>query len=162
MRPIWYVMLGVVASFVLLCLWHLRFGSEVTPTEQVTITIDTLTYNRIEPSSVTEPTHTDSLPIYHFADSTDGRWSAEVAGRDVELRSLVLLDKSENRHTVSHSAPRWEVVAKGGVSGASSWVGLGVEHNIGRVKLSLGAGYDPLVRTPHLEGSVGISLWREY
>lgn len=162
MRPIWYVMLGVVVSFALLCLWHRRFGGEATKTEQVTITIDTLTYNKIEPTSVSEPSHIDSLPIYHFADSTNGRWSAEVAGRDVELRKLVLLERSENHHTMSHSAPRWEVVAKGGFSGASSWVGLGVEHNVGRMKLSLGAGYDPLMQTPRLEGSVGISLWREY
>lgn len=162
MREIWYAMLGVALSFLLIYLWHRHRVQAPILEEEVVEVVDTLIYNSVEPISVTPPSDLDSLPIYHFSDTVDGRWSAEVAGHGVELRSLVLRESYESRRTTSYSAPAWEVTARGGLSPYSSWVGLGVERNIGRLQLSLGAGYDPFRSAPHVEGSVGFVLWREY
>ncbi len=162
MRPLWYVVLGVAICFLAILLWHHHRGRDVTSVkEMVEVRFDTLSYFDYLPSSVTHFDDPDSLSIYLFCDSVDGMWSAEVAGRDVELRSLVLREKIESRHTIDYLSPSWEVVMQGGFSGTTSWVGVGVERNVGRLKLSVGAGYDPFNRTPHVEGRVGVVLWRE-
>ncbi len=146
----------------LLLLWHSFNSRALPPTEQVVVRVDTLIYNGIPHDSISSPSTCDSLPIYHFSDSVDGVWSAQVAGHDVELRSLVLRQSYESRYSKNNTPPKWEVTVCGGVSPTSTWGGVGVERNIGRVKLSLGAGYDPFNRTPYVEGGVGLILWREY
>ncbi|MFI3248891.1 MAG: hypothetical protein R3Y39_07180 [Rikenellaceae bacterium] len=54
------------------------------------------------------------------------------------------------------------MTARGGFSDLSGWIGIGVDRNVGRLKMSLGAGYDPINQSSHVEGSVGLVLWREY
>lgn len=162
MRYVWFVVLGVVTSIGLYYLWHRHYPDTAVVTDEVRITIDTLVYNDIAPDSITPPSIFDSLPIYHFSDSVGGVWHAEVAGRDVELRSLVLRERYESRQSRHYTSPKWEVTARGAISPTSNWVGVGVERNVGRLKLSLGAGYAPLDRTPYVEGSVGFVLWREW
>lgn len=162
MRSIWYVVLGVVLSVVLAYLWHRHTSRVRVPMEEVVVTIDTLLYSSVPPDSITTPTSCDSLPLYHFSDTVDGRWSAQVAGCDVELRSLVLRDSYESRRITTYSPPTWEVTARGGFSDLSGWIGIGVDRNVGRLKMSLGAGYDPINQSSHVEGSVGLVLWREY
>lgn len=158
MKPIGWVVLGVVIAIVMTIRWHHNIAKKAdSEPSEVEVTFDTLTYNNYVPSFITRFEDPDSLPIYHFCDSIDGTWSADVAGHDVELRSLVLRERIESRI----AAPSWEVMMQGGFSGSTSWVGVGVERNLGRVKLSVGAGYDPFNRAPHLEGRVGVVLWRE-
>ncbi len=164
MKPIWYVVLGVALSFGALYLWHRYRAPSNKASEVVEISIDTLIYRGVLPDSISSlpTTKGDSLDIYHFSDSIDGRWSAEIAGHNVELRSLVLRESYESRTTTLNTPPSWEVSAVGCISPYSRWVGVGVERNIGRFKLSLGAGYDPVGGAPHVEGSIGVVLWREY
>lgn len=152
MRDVGYAVLGCLLSFLLIFLWHRH---RVINSSDGEILGDTLIYNSVEPDSITAPSAIDSLPLYHFSDSVDGRWSADVVGRDVELRSLVLRDSYRVK------PPSWEVALRGEVSPYGSWVGVGVERNVGRLRLSLGGGYDPFRSTPYVEAGVGVVLWRE-
>ncbi|MFI3289503.1 MAG: hypothetical protein SNH55_03825 [Rikenellaceae bacterium] len=161
-RTVLYVAIGVIVGFALIYTLHRLYNRPTQPLDEIVVRVDTLIYRDIAPDSISAPQLQDSLPIYHFSDSVDGAWSAEVAGRDVELRSLVLRESYESRRSTLYAPPTWEVMARVGITPASGWVGVGVERSVGRMKLSLGAGYDPFEQTPYVEGSIGFTLWREY
>ncbi len=162
MKTAIHIVLGVALSVVLICLWHCRLRPKDRSVVTIEEVVDTLIYRDVEPINVTPADDIDSLPRYHFEDSVEGRWSADVEGHNVRLRSLVLRDSYKNHHTSTFVPPSWEVAATGGFSNNASWVGIGIERNFKHVKFSLGAGYDPLQKSPHIEGSVGVVLWREY
>ncbi len=121
-------------------------------------TLDTLEYSNIKPIAI-EQGEVDSLPTYYFRDTVDGRWSAEVRGRDVEVKSLVLIDQTTYTHSEVSKIPEWEVsvLARTGID--RQWVGLGAERNIGAFTISVGVGYDFVSQTPSMEAQMGVRLW---
>ncbi len=134
------------------------------------VTKDTLRYDSIRPIEVQAiaPDECDNLELssdpaidslYTFRDTVRGRWSAEVSGSNVALRSLVLVDEVE--HRTIYEPPQWEVSLRGGVTPYSTWVGVGVTHNWERVSLSVEGGYDPLNGSPYVGVSASIPLWRK-
>lgn len=152
------LLVGAISIF-----FVVRHSRQVAP-QEVTITYDTIEYRNIDPVSVVPDTlsqepEVDSL--YTFRDSVDGRWSAEVAGRNVELRSLVLLDRQEVTHTTHYEKPSWEVALKAAINPYSQWVGVGVSRSFGRVTVSLDGGYDTWSKSPYVGAQASVALWRE-
>lgn len=142
--------------------WYLarRHGREGQPQQRVErverVVVDTLRYEDPAPLSVVAE-GSDSL--YTFCDTLAGRWSAEVSGSNVELRSLVILEEVEHRTTYQPS--QWEVSLKGGVDPYSTWVGVGVTRNYGGVSVSFDGGYNAKTETPYVGVSAAIPLWRK-
>ncbi len=126
--------------------------SMVMRSERQEYFVDTLRYSEVTPVEVD-----DSL--YRFRDTVEGRWSAEVTGSNVALRSLVLLDPREVRR--EYRRPEWDVALKGGVAPKSCWAGVGVSRSFGRMTLSLDGGYDAWRETPYVGLSASYSIWRE-
>ncbi|MFI3303926.1 MAG: hypothetical protein SNF68_03435 [Rikenellaceae bacterium] len=126
--------------------------------ESVEIKTDTLRYEKVTPLSIeVEEGGVDS--IYTFRDTLQERWSAEVSGSNVELRSLVLLDRVERQNYYTN--PEWEVALKTGLSPGSLWVGVGVSRSVGRFTFSLDGGYDGWRDSPYVGGSASFKLWEE-
>ncbi len=114
-------------------------------------------YENITPQYVEANDRGDST--YHFTDTLEGRWSAEVDGRDVALRSLVLRDVEPSyRRSTDHE---WEVALKGGVAPQSRWVGVGVSRSVGPLRLTLDGGYDGVQQQPYVGASASLILWRD-
>ncbi len=140
----------------------------------VDVVVDTLRYCNIEPIEVVLDTLTPRLVVaesapatllcdslYTFRDTLGGRWSAEVSGLNVQLRSLELHDRVEYSRVTSFVKPRWDVALKIGVAPNFQWGGVGVTRNIGRLALTLDCGYDRCYKTPFVGASAAFSLWRE-
>lgn len=120
---------------------------------------DTLRYQDIEAQSIEELTGGDSL--YTFRDTISGRWSAEVEGNNVAIRSLVLIDREAQHHTVEYKRAEWEVALRGGVSSHSVWGGIGVTRNIGSLSTSLDVGYDRINDGAYIGLSASYLLWSD-
>ncbi len=164
LTPIWLILIVGASSLASLYLYskHLE-RRESSANITVEYHTDTLSYSELAPISVEPFEGSDTLQLYKFEDSIDGRWQAEISGNYVELRSLVLREEYRSTTKEIYTPPKWEVQLLAGVGGGgSSWLGVGVERDFGAAKFSIGAGYDPLNRTPYAEGRIGFTLWREY
>ncbi|MFI3305694.1 MAG: hypothetical protein R3Y68_04185 [Rikenellaceae bacterium] len=126
--------------------------------ERVSYIVDSLHYDDVEPIAVS-PSDSGRDTLYTFRDTLQGRWSAEIEGSNVALRSMVLLDAQEIRHDFAR--PEWEVALKSGVAQGSLWVGLGVSRSVGSLTLSLDGGYDAWRGSPYVGASASFSIWRE-
>ena len=152
------ILIFIVCVFIVAKWLVRRDNSDTTTVVSHEVTLDTIQVNNVKPVSI-ETSHVDSLPIYHFRDTVDGRWSAEVRGDNVEMRSLVLVDHNTHTHSQSIKRPEWEVSMLSRVGIDKQWVGLGVEHNVGAFNFSVGVGYDFIGQNPSMEAQMGIRLW---
>ncbi len=178
------VMLLLIVELLLLSVGWMRVewgrgGGEVLQesVKSVEVVVDTLHYASIEPIRVTAlnpreggggspSVEVESLVVadslYEFGDEQAGRWSAEIAGRNVELRSLTLHDVVERVQVVKRELPKWDVALKAAITPDLQWFGVGVIRNVGRLSLSLDCGYDPWRETPYLGASASLSIWRKW
>ncbi len=170
--------LGYIALLVAIFYLGWRCGSssppDTKPSEVVErrVWIDTLRYGSIEPIRVeaVEPQPTKPTPtaprdsVYHFRDTLRGRWSAEVVGRGVQLKSLTLLESRERevRSIITREVPKWDISLKAGLTPHAQWFGIGLERNFGRLSLGVDVGYDRWARQPYLGVAASFSLWRRY
>ncbi len=149
MKNLLYFAITIALAMAVGYLW---WRSRNTPTEQQ--------FHDIAPVLI-EPLKGDSTQLYHFRDSSDNpRWSAQVEGNNVQLRSLVLRDYTPR----GGITPRAEVSIRGGYqyNGVNSnrWVGLGVERQWGVLTLDIEAGLDPSTGAGHAAATAKVSLFR--
>lgn len=139
-----------------------RYEPQAVVTTRSVVALDTLIYRNIEPVTVT---YIETLPekdsLYTFRDTVEGRWSAEVTGQNVDLRSLVIVDRQETIHTTKLQRPKWEVAIKASINPYSQWVGVGVSRSVGRLTVSLDGGYDYIVKKPYVGVEASFAIWRE-
>lgn len=113
-------------------------------------------YEDVAPSEVVPLDGGDSL--YMFRDTVEGRWSAEVSGSNVELRSLVLVDEFDHRSV--GSTAEWDLSLRTGVSSAgSAWYGIGMTRRWDRFSVSIDGGYDSARDAPYMGLSASMVLF---
>ncbi|MFI3328127.1 MAG: hypothetical protein SNH79_02930 [Rikenellaceae bacterium] len=158
-----FVAVALVAWFLVGNIWGnrlLKLPSDVVT--NVEVNVDTLIFGDVEPEFV-DDSFSDTTSLYIFSDSAAlGRWRAEVVGRDVELRSLTMLERTERHTTTSvvQRRPDWEVSLLGEVGNNHSWVGVGVQRNFGRFGFGVVAGANPATGAPNIAARGSIVLWQ--
>lgn len=131
-------------------------------TSSVEVIFDTMAYENIDPVEVTYiPSLPETDSLYTFRDTVDGRWSAEVTGHNVNLRSFVMVDRQETQYSTTYEPPAWEVSLKAAINPYTQWVGVGVSRSFGRMTLSLDGGYDYWAKTPYVGVEASVAIWRE-
>lgn len=100
--------------------------------------------------------------LYLFGDEQAGRWSAEIIGSNVELRSLTLNERMERVQVIKRELPKWDVALKAAITPDVQWFGVGVIRNVGRLSLSVDCGYDPWQERAVVGASASLSLWRKW
>ncbi len=131
----------------------------------IEVSCDTLRVRDVEPIAVEtlDSDSTDMRSVYIFADTAQfSRWRAEVVGRDVELRSLTMVERTERQTMTSvvQQKPDWEVALRGSVSNNESWIGVGVQRNFGNFSLGIDAGANPITGAPSVTARGSVTIWK--